>query len=123
MTGDVFEEHPFRIALADDAGDVGPQVAGIVLPAPLSGVAERLAGIAGKDGVDCATEGPPIEGGNVIPDWRRGEISSPLTGDEAGSRVFFPLDIAAGVEAGFGEHEAHIKATAACAEGQSVSGT
>ena len=46
-----------------------------------------------------------------------------LGGDENGAGPVLPLDEGAGVVAGLGEHEAQIKASAACAEGQSVSGT
>jgi len=47
----VFEEHPCGAAFCDDAGDIGPEVAGISGPAALSGRAERLARIPGEDGV------------------------------------------------------------------------
>ena len=94
VTGDVFEEDPFRAALADDPRDVGPEVAGIIGPAALSSRAEGLAGIA------CA-----------------------LGCDEDRPWPVLPFDEGAGVIAGFGEHEAQIKASAACTEGQSVPGT
>jgi len=35
---DVFEEDPFRVALADDTGDVGPEVTGVTASTALSGV-------------------------------------------------------------------------------------
>jgi hypothetical protein len=35
---DVFQEDPFRAALADDAGDVGPEVTGVATSTTLSGV-------------------------------------------------------------------------------------
>ena len=94
VTGDVFEEDPFGAAFPDDAGDIGPEVAGIVGATAFSGRAEGLAGIA------CA-----------------------LGCDEDRPWPVLPLDEGAGVIAGFGEHEAQIKASAACAEGQSVPGT
>ena len=47
VTGDVFQEHPFGGAFPDDAGDLGPEVAGITGPAAFAGGAEGLAGIAG----------------------------------------------------------------------------
>mgnify|MGYP000886508951 FL=1 len=53
----------------------------------------------------------------------RREISGALGGDEDRPWPVLPFDEGAGVIAGFGEHEAQIKASAACAEGQSVSGT
>ncbi len=123
MPGDVFEEDPFRAAFADDAGDIGPEVAAIVGTAALSGRAEGLAGISGEDGIERAAEGPGVERSQVGPDRGRGEVSGCLRGDEDRARPVLPFDEGAGVIAGFGEHEAQIKASAACAEGQSVPGT
>nr|WP_238991748.1 hypothetical protein [Gemmobacter caeruleus] len=123
MPGDVFEEDPFRAAFADDAGDLGPEVAGIVSPAALSGRAEGLAGISGQDGVEGAAEGPGVETAQIGPDRSRGEVSCALGSDDDGARPVFPFDEGASVIAGLGEHEAQIKASAACAEGQSVPGT
>ena len=123
MPGDVFEEDPFRAAFADDAGDVGPEVAGIVCASPFPGRAEGLAGIACEDGIEGAAEGPGIEAAQVGPDRGRGEIPRALGSDEDVARPVLPFDEGAGVIAGFGEHEAQIKASAACAEGQSVPGT
>ena len=62
MACDVFEEDPFRAAFPDDAGDVGPEVTGIVGAAALSGCAEGLAGIACEDGIEGAAKGLGIEG-------------------------------------------------------------
>ena len=123
MAFDVFEEDPIGAALADDAGDVGPEVSGIVGTAALTGRAEGLAGIACEDGVERAAEGSGVEAAQVGPDRGRGEVTRALGGDENGARPILPFDEGAGVIAGFGEHEAQIKASAACAEGQSVPGT
>lgn len=123
MTGDIFEEHPFGAAFADDAGDIWPEVAGIVGTAALFGRTEGLAGISGKDDVERPAKGSGIETAEVIPDWGRGEVSCALGGNEDGAGPVLPLDKGAGVIAGLGEHEAQIKASAACAEGQSVPGT
>ena len=123
MTGDVFEEHPFRAAFVDDAGDVGPEVTGIIGPAAFPGRAEGLARVSGQDGIEGAAEGPGIEAAQVGPDWGRGEVSRALGCDEDRPWPVLPFDEGAGVIAGFGEHEAQIKASAACAEGQSVPGT
>ena len=76
-----------------------------------------------EDGVEGAAEGPGVEAAQVGPDWGRDEIPRALGGDENGARPVLPFDEGAGVIAGFGEHEAQIKASAACAEGQSVPGT
>ena len=123
MPGDVFEEHPFWIAFPDNPGDLGPEVAGIIGATALSSGAEGLAGISGEDDVESATEGPGVKSAQIVPDWRRGEIPCALGGDEDGARPVLPFDEGARVIAGFGEHEAQIKASAACAEGESVPGT
>ena len=56
MTGDVFEEHPFGAALADDSCDIGPEVPRIVGTAAFAGGAEGLAGISGQHRVEGAAE-------------------------------------------------------------------
>lgn len=56
MPGDVFEEGPFGAAFADDAGDIRPEVAGIVGTTALSGRAEGLARVSCKDGIEGAAE-------------------------------------------------------------------
>ncbi len=123
MTCDVLNEDPFGAALDDDAGDLRPEVAGIVRSATLSGGAEGLAGISGQHRVEGTAEGVGIEAAQVVPDRGRGEISGALGRDEDGAGPVFPLDEGAGVITGLGQHEAQIKASAACAEGQSVPGT
>ena len=123
VTGDVFEEDPFRAAFVDDAGDIGPEVAGIIGASALPGRAEGLAGIACEDGIEGAPEGPGVEAAQVGPDRGRGEVARALAGDEDSARPVLPFDERAGVIAGLGKHEAQIKASAACAEGQSVPGT
>ena len=123
VTGDVFEKDPFWGTFPDDAGNLGPEVARVSGTAALSGSAEGLAGISGEDDVEGTAEWPGIETAQIIPDWRRGEISRALGCDEDFSRPVLPLDEGAGVEAGLGEHDAQIQASAACTEGQSVPGT
>lgn len=123
VTGDVFEEDPFRAALADDPRDIGPEVAGIVGAAALSCRAEGLARVSGQDGVEGAAEGPGVEAAQVGPDRGRGEVARALGGGEHRPWPVLPFDEGAGVIASLGEHEAQIKASAACAEGESVPGT
>ena len=123
VTGDVFEEDPLWAAFPDNPGDVGPEVAGIIGAAAFASGTEGLTGISGEDDVEGAVEDPGIEVAEIIPDRGRGEIPCALGGDEDSARPFLPLDEGAGVETGFGEHEAQIQASAACAEGQSVPGT
>ncbi|MDP2738767.1 MAG: hypothetical protein Q8O82_08720 [Pseudorhodobacter sp.] len=123
MACDVLNEDPFGGTFTDDPGDLRPEVAGVVRPTALSSGAEGLAGISGQHRVKGTAEGPGIEAAQVVPDWGRGEVPRGLGGDEDASGIAIPLDEGAGVIAGFGEHEAQIKASAACAERQSVPGT
>ncbi len=123
VTGYVFEKDPLGAAFADDTGDIGPEVAGVVGATALSGRAEGLAGISGEDDVEGTAERPGIETAEIIPDRGRCETPGALGGDEDGAGPVLPLDEGAGVETGFGQHDAQIQASAACAEGQSVPGT
>ena len=120
MTGDVFEEDPFGIDLADDPGDVWPEVAFVVGTLALSGLAEGLAGVSGEDGVEGAAEGCCVEGGDVVPDGGRGEISGPLGGDENGSWVFFDFDPHSGSEGRFGQVEPHVEPAASATKAKAV---
>jgi len=85
VAGDVFEEHPFGAALGNDPGGIGPEMAGIVGAAALSGRAERLAGVSGEDGVKGPSEVSGVEAAQVVPDRGRGEIPCALGGDENGA--------------------------------------
>jgi hypothetical protein len=123
VTGDVFEEHPFGGTFSNDAGDLGPEVAGIIGAAALSRGAEGLAGVACEDSIERPAERAGVEGPQVVPDRRRGEIPGALGRGEHSSGPVLPFDKGAGVIAGLGEHEAHIQASAACAQGESVPGT
>ncbi len=123
MPGDVFEENPFRAAFPDDAADVGPEVTRVVGTAALSSRAEGLAWVACEDGVEGAAEGQGVETAQVGPDRGRGKVARALGCDEDGAGPVLPFDEGAGVISGLGQHEAQIKASAACAEGESVPGT
>ncbi len=123
MACDVFEENPYGAAFTDNAGDIGPEVTGVSRTAALSGCAEGLAGISGKHRVEGPAEGPGVEAAQVGPDRGRSEIPCALGCEEHGPWPVLPFDEAARVISGLGEHEAHIQASAACAEGQSLPGT
>ena len=123
MPGDVFKKDPLGAALPNNSGDLWPEVTGIVGPTAFASGAERLTGVSGQHCVEGTPEGLGIKTAQVVPDWGRSEVSCALGGDEDGARPVFPFNERAGVIAGLGEHEAQIKASAACAEGQSVPGT
>ena len=109
--------------MPDDAGDLGPEVARIGSPASFASGTEGLAGVPGEDDVEGSTEDPGVEAAQVIPDRSGCEIPCALCGDEDASGIALPLNEGPGMISGFGEHDAHIQASAACAEGQSVPGT
>lgn len=123
MAGDIFEEHPFGDAVPDDAGDLGPEVAGVMGATALAGGAEGLAGIAGEHCVERAPEGKGVEAAQVGPNRRWCEVPGALGCDEGGAGPVVPFHEGAAVIAGLGEHEAHIQSSATCAEGESVPGT
>ncbi len=123
MACDVFKENPLGTAFDDDAGNLGPEVARIIGATTFASGAEGLAGISREDDVECTTKGPGIEAAQIIPDRGWGEIPGALGGGEDGTGPVLPFDEGPGVISGFGEHEAKIQASAACAEGQSVPGT
>ena len=125
MPSDVLEEEPFEAwpEFSRDSGNIGPEVPLVVGSLALSSVAERLAGVSGKKGVDASREGSGVECGEVVPDRCRSEVSGPLSCDDDGSGVFLPLDPTPGVKSGFGQHEAEVKPASSSAEGESVSGT
>ena len=123
VAGYVFEKDPCRLAFTDDAGDIGPEVPGIIGTTALSRRAKRLAGISGENDVECTAKGAGIETADIVPDWSWSEIACALGRDEDSAWPVLPLDEGAGVKTGFGKHEAQIKASTACAEGQSMPGT
>lgn len=120
MTGDVFEEDPFGIDLADDPGNIGPEVAFVVGTLALSCLTEGLAGVSGEDGVESAAEGPCVEGGDVVPYGRWREISGALSGDEDRSGVFFDFDPHSGSEGRFGQVEPHVEPAASATKAKAV---
>jgi hypothetical protein len=70
MTGDVLEETELWMALAHDAGDVGPQVPIIVCTVAVSCDAERLAWVAANDEIHHSTPRTSVERRDVGPNRR-----------------------------------------------------
>lgn len=67
MMGDVLEEDEGRLDLADDAGNMRPEVAWIVRAPALACDGERLARVAANEDIHRSTPRAAIEGGNVVP--------------------------------------------------------
>lgn len=116
MMGDVLQEHERRLALADDAGDVGPEMARVLGATPPSGDRERLARITRKHDVHRATPKAAIEGGKIVPERSRiqGRVFHP--GHEDGRGIGFPLDVTHSAISGLGDGEAEVEPAGAGTE-------
>jgi hypothetical protein len=116
MMGDIFEKDEGRFDLADDAGDVWPEVAWIVRALALARDGERLARIARSDDVHRAAPRVAVEGSNVVPDRRviQGRVFHPR--HESGCGVGLPFDMAHSSISGQSEGEPEVDATGAGAE-------
>jgi hypothetical protein len=68
MMGDILEEDEGRLDLADDAGDMRPEVARVVGTPALARHGKRLARIARSDDVHRAAPWAAVEGSNIVPD-------------------------------------------------------
>ena len=127
MMGDILEEDEGRLDLADDAGDMGPEVARVVRAPAFARDGERLARIARSDDVHRAAPWAAVEAGNVVPDrcWIQGRLFH--SGHENGRGVGFPLDMAHSSIPGQGDGEPEIEPACAGtereAEEASVSGS
>ena len=109
MMGDILEENEGRLNLADDAGDMRPEVARILAAEPSACDGERLARIARSDDVHRAAPRAAIEGSNVIPDNSliQGRVFHPR--HESGCGKGFPFDMAHSTISGEGKVQPEIK--------------
>jgi hypothetical protein len=109
MVGDVLEKAPLGLDFTGDAGNVWPQVAGILLSPLAAGDAERLAGVSGSDTINFATPWVAVKGSNVRPDRRRIQPSCfHMRNKEAGD-IGFPLDSTNQLCCWFGKFESKLK--------------
>jgi len=120
MMGDILEEDQGWFDLADDAGDMRPEVAWVVRTPALARDAEWLARIARSDDVHRAAPWAAVEAGNIVPDRRaiQGRVFHPR--HESGCGVGFPFDMAHSSISGDGNGEPEVDAACARAEGQAA---
>lgn len=111
MAGDVFEEAPFGRDLADDPGDLGPEVAGVALALSEAREGEGLAGITGSDDMNAAAPRPAVEGSEIVPDRSRsqGRVRHPR--HESGRGETVSLDMAHTAVSGLGDMQAEIQSS------------
>lgn len=120
MIGDIFEEDDRGPALANDAGDVRPEVAGIRLTEAAAGDREWLARVARSEDIHDAAPRSAIEGCKVVPDRCRiqGFVFHPR--HESGCCEGFPLDVTHSAISEAGNVEAEVEAARACAKGDAM---
>jgi len=120
MMGDILEEDEGRFDLADDAGDMRPEVARVVRAPALASDRERLARIARSDDVHRAAPRAAVEGSNIVPDRSpiQGRVFHPR--HENGRSVGFPFDMAHSSISGQGDGESEVDATSAGAEREAM---
>jgi len=118
MMGDILEEDEGRGAFSDDAGDMGPEVAGIVCALALARDAERLARVARSDDVHRSTPRAAVECGNIVPDrsLRQGLVFHPRHEDGRGISV--PFDMTYSSVLGAGDVQPEFQPACAGAERQ-----
>ena len=125
MMGDILEEDEGRLALADDTGDMRPEVARILGAEAFARDRERLARISRSDDVHRAAPRAAVEAGNVVPDrrWIQGRLFHPR--HENGRGVGFPFDMAHSSISGQGDGEPEVEPACAGAEreAEQVSGS
>lgn len=116
MMADILEEDEGRLDLADDAGDMRPEVPRIVCTPALARDGERLARIARSDDVHRAAPRAAVEGGNVVPDNSliHGRVFHPR--HESGCGIGFPFNMAHSTISGDGDGEPEVETARAGAE-------
>ena len=118
MMGDILEEHEGRLDLADDPGDMRPEVARILGAEAFARDGERLARISRSDDVHRAAPRAAIEAGNVVPDRRaiQGRVFHPR--HESGCGEGFPFDMAQSSISGDGDGKPKVDAACAGTKGE-----
>lgn len=117
---DVLQEDPSRADFAHDAGDVGPEVARIGVASAVAGLAEGLAGVAGRDDMNAAAPRSAVEGSQIVPYRRRSQGLVAHPRHESGRRMGFPLDVTHSAISGLGDVQPQIEAAVSGAEGEAA---
>jgi hypothetical protein len=120
MADDVFKEAPLRRDFADDAGNGGPEVAGIVFALAVACERERLAGITGRDDMNASAPRSAVKGSHIVPNRSRaqGRVCHPRHESGRGETVSF--DITHSTVSGLCEMYAEIEASDAGAKAEAA---
>lgn len=117
MSGDIFEQDGGGFDLADDPGDIGPQMARVVRAAPLPRRAERLAGITGKDDMNAATPRAAIEGFDIVINRGLAQVRVRHPAHEGGRGPCVPFDETNSLKSGFSDFNSKVQSPGTGAEG------
>lgn len=118
MMGDILEEDEGRFDLADDAGDMRPEMAWILAAEPSACDRKWLARIARSNDIHRAAPRAAVEGSNVVPDNSliQGRVFHPR--HESGCGEGFPFDMAHSTISGDGDGKPEIEPARTGAEGE-----
>lgn len=118
MMGDILEKDERRLDLADDPGDMRPEVARVFRAPALARDGERLARIARSNDVHRAAPRAAVEGSNIVPDNSliQGRVFHPR--HESGCGEGFPFDMAHSTISGEGDGEPQVETARAGTEGE-----
>lgn len=90
--GTFSRKNPLRLALANDAGDVGPEVPFVLHPTLIPRDAERLARESRSDDIHDSTPASAVEGSKIVPDRSLTQGRVPHPRHESGRRSTLPLN-------------------------------
>jgi hypothetical protein len=109
MVGDVLEKAPLGLDFTGDAGNVWPQVPGVLVGSLTPCDAKRLAGVSGSDAINFAAPAFAVECSHVRPDRRRIQPSCFHMRNKEAGNIGFPLDITNGMGVRHSEAQAKLK--------------
>lgn len=109
MAADVLREEVRGFALAEDAGELGPEPAGVIDAESLPGRGFALAWVRTDNHIDMASERSSVESLEIRPYGGIVEMSGAHPLDEDGAGVGFSFDVADGFDSGDGEVDSHVE--------------
>ena len=109
MAGDIFKEAPGGPDFADNAGDVGPEMARIRFAKAVPREREWLARIARRDDMNAVAPRAAVKGPQIVPDRSRSQGLVRHPTHESGRGETVSLDITHSSISGFSEVKAKVK--------------
>ena len=120
VAGDVLEEDPSGADFLNDAGHLGPEVAGVGGTEAVSSLAERLTRVAGSDEIHATAPRSAVKGSQIVPYSSRSQGLVFHPGHESGRSVGFPLDVTHSAISGLGDVQPEVEAAISGTEGEAL---